>query len=262
VATLHAVADAVPVVMHAAVGLFGLAIGSFLNVVIARIPAGRSIVRPPSGCPGCGALLAWHDNVPVLSFLVLRGRCRACGMPISWRYPIVEAATAAGLMAAYAALGPTPDFVIAVLLLPALVAITAIDLEHQLIPNVITLPGILVGLTTNLATGRMSWVEPIVGIALGSGLFLVIILASGGGMGGGDLKLGGMLGAFLGWKALVFALFVAVTLGGALALALLASGLRKRKDAIPFGPFLAMGGAMALFWGEQVVDWYLGGFGP
>lgn len=247
--------------MLVAVGLFGLAIGSFLNVVIARVPAGRSIVRPPSACPGCSALLAWHDNIPVLSFLVLRGRCRACGMSISWRYPLVEAGTAAVLVAAYVALGPTADFVVAALLLPALVAITAIDLEHQLIPNVITLPGVLVGLAANLATGRMSWVEPILGIALGSGLFLVIILASGGGMGAGDLKLGGMLGAFLGWKSLVFALFVAVILGGALALALLASGLRKRKDAIPFGPFLAMGGAMALFWGERVVDWYLSGFG-
>jgi leader peptidase (prepilin peptidase)/N-methyltransferase len=258
---LQAVADTAPVAMLVAVGLFGLAIGSFLNVVIARVPAGRSIVRPPSACPGCGALLAWHDNIPVLSFLVLGGRCRACGMSISWRYPLVEAVTAALLLAAYAGLGPTPDFVVAVLLLPALVAITAIDLQHQLIPNVITLPGILVGLTANLATARMSWVEPVVGIVLGSGLFLVIILASGGGMGGGDLKLGGMLGAFLGWKVLVFALFVAVVLGGALALALLASGLRKRKDAIPFGPFLAVGGAMALFWGERVIDWYLSGFG-
>jgi leader peptidase (prepilin peptidase)/N-methyltransferase len=260
-AALQAVANSGPVALLVAVGLFGLAIGSFLNVVIARVPVGRSIVRPPSACPGCGAHLAWHDNIPVLSFLVLRGRCRACGMSISWRYPLVEAVTSAVLLVAYLALGPTADFIVAVLLLPALVAITAIDLEHQLIPNVITLPGILVGLAANLATGRMSWVEPVVGIALGGGLFLVIILASGGGMGGGDLKLGGMLGAFLGWKALVFALFIAVVLGGALALALLASGLRKRKDAIPFGPFLAMGGAMALLWGERVVDWYLSGFG-
>jgi leader peptidase (prepilin peptidase) / N-methyltransferase len=258
---LQAVADAAPVAMLVGVGLFGLAIGSFLNVVIARVPAGRSIVRPPSGCPGCGALLAWHDNIPVLSFLVLGGHCRACGMSISWRYPLVEAVTAGLLLAAYAALGPTPDFVVAVLLLPALVTITAIDLQHQLIPDVITLPGILVGLAANLATARMFWVEPVVGVALGSGLFLVIILASGGGMGGGDLKLGGMLGAFLGWKALAFALFVAVVLGGALALALLATGLRKRKDAIPFGPFLAVGGAMALFWGERVIDWYLSGLG-
>jgi leader peptidase (prepilin peptidase) / N-methyltransferase len=261
VATLQALADAPPAAVLVAVGLFGLAIGSFLNVVIARLPGGRSIVWPPSSCPGCGAHLAWHDNIPVLSFLALRGRCRTCGMPISWRYPLVEAVTAAALVAAYFTFGPTADFVAAGLLLPALIAITAIDLEHQLIPNVITLPGAVAGLAVNVATGRMFWADPAIGILLGSGLFLAIILASGGGMGGGDLKLGGMLGAFLGWKALVFALFVAVVLGGALALALLASGLRKRKDAIPFGPFLAVGGAMALFWGERVVDWYLSGFG-
>lgn len=258
---LRAAADAWPAAAAVAVALFGLAIGSFLNVVIARVPTGRSIVRPPSTCPGCGALLAWHDNIPVLSFLVLRGRCRTCGMPISWRYPIVEAVTAAALVAAYVAFGPTADFVAAGLLLPALIAITAIDLQHQLIPDVITLPGILVGLAANIATGRMSWVEPVIGTLLGGGLFLVIILASGGGMGGGDLKLGGMLGAFLGWKVLLFALFTAVVLGGAVALALLASGLRRRKDAIPFGPFLATGGAVALFWGERVVGWYLSGFG-
>lgn len=247
--------------MLAAVALFGLAIGSFLNVVIARVPARRSIVRPPSACPGCGAQLAWHDNIPVLSFLVLHGRCRACGMPISWRYPLVEALTAAALVAAYVAFGPTADFLVAGLLLPALVAVTAIDLEHQLIPDAITLPWILVGLLANLVTARISWAEPVIGILLGGGVFLAIILASGGGMGGGDLKLGAMLGAFLGWKALLFALFVAVVLGGVLAIALLASGLRKRKDPIPFGPFLALGGAMALFWGERVVGWYLSGFG-
>lgn len=182
-------------------------------------------------------------------------------MPISWRYPLVEALTAAALVAAYVAFGPTADFLVAGLLLPALVAVTAIDLEHQLIPDAITLPWILVGLLANLVTARISWAEPVIGILLGGGVFLAIILASGGGMGGGDLKLGAMLGAFLGWKALLFALFVAVVLGGVLAIALLASGLRKRKDPIPFGPFLALGGAMALFWGERVVGWYLSGFG-
>jgi len=261
VAAFRVVADAWSSGMLAAVAVFGLAIGSFLNVVIARVPAGRSIVRPPSACPGCGAQLAWHDNIPVLSFLVLHGRCRACAMPISWRYPLVEAITAAALVAAYVAFGPTADFLVAGLLLPALIAVTAIDLEHQLIPDAITLPWILVGLLANLVTARISWVEPVTGILLGGGVFLAIILASGGGMGGGDLKLGAMLGAFLGWKALLFALFVAVVLGGVLAIALLASGLRKRKDPIPFGPFLAVGGAMALFWGERVVGWYLSGFG-
>jgi len=258
---LRAVADAWPAGMVVAVALFGLAIGSFLNVVIARVPAGRSLVRPGSACPGCSALLKWYDNIPVLSFLLLRGRCRSCGMTIAWRYPIVEVITAVVLVSGYVALGPTADFVVVVVLLPALIAITGIDMQHQLIPNAVTLPGILVGLVLNLATGRISWMESVIGILLGGGLFFVIILASRGGMGGGDLKLGAMLGAFLGWKALLFALFVAIVLGGATGVVLLATGLRGRKDPIPFGPFLAAGGAMALFWGERTFAWWIGGFG-
>jgi len=254
------VADSWPAGIVGAVALFGLAIGSFLNVVIARLPAGRSLVRPRSTCPGCSALLKWYDNIPVLSFLVLRGRCRTCGMRISWRYPIVEMVTAVVLVLAYVALGPTADFAVAVVLLPALIAITGIDLQHQLIPDAITLPGILVGLLLNLATGRMSWVESVIGIALGGGLFFLIILVSRGGMGGGDLKLGAMLGAFLGWKALLFGLFVAIVLGGVIGAAFLATGVRGRKDPIPFGPFLAAGGAMALVWGERAFSWWVRGF--
>jgi leader peptidase (prepilin peptidase) / N-methyltransferase len=254
------VADSWPAGIVGAVALFGLAIGSFLNVVIARLPAGRSLVRPRSTCPGCSALLKWYDNIPVLSFLVLRGRCRTCGMTISWRYPIVEMVTAVVLVIAYVALGPTADFAVAVVLLPALIAITGIDLQHQLIPDAITLPGILVGLLLNLATGRMSWVESVIGISLGGGLFFLIILVSRGGMGGGDLKLGAMLGAFLGWKALLFGLFVAIVLGGVIGTAFLATGVRGRKDPIPFGPFLAAGGAMALVWGERAFSWWVRGF--
>ena len=261
VAPLRVVADAWPAGMLVAVALFGLAIGSFLNVVIARVPAGRSLVRPGSACPGCSALLKWYDNIPVLSFLVLRGRCRECGMTISWRYPIVEMVTAVVLVLAYVALGPSADFAVAVVLLAALIAITGIDLQHQLIPDAITLPGILVGLLLNLATGRISWVESVIGILVGGGLFVAIILVSRGGMGGGDLKLGAMLGAFLGWKALLFALFVAIVLGGVVGTVLLVTGLRGRKDPVPFGPFLAAGGAMALFWGERAFGWWMGGFG-
>ena len=260
VTTLQAVADGCPAGMLAAVVLFGLAIGSFLNVVIVRVPEGRSLWHPRSACPGCGAQLAWHDNIPVLSFLWLRGRCRKCGMRISRRYPIVEGVTAATLAAAYLAFGPTGDFIVAAVLLATLVVVTAIDLQHQLIPDVITLPGILVGLVANLAIGHVSWLDSVIGIVVGGGLFLVIILVSRGGMGGGDMKLGAMLGAFLGWKALLFALFAAIVLGGVVGVAVLVAGLRGRKDPIPFGPFLAAGGAMALLWGERIIDWWLTGF--
>lgn len=240
--------------------LFGLAVGSFVNVVVARIPERRSLVRPGSKCPGCGVAIVWHDNIPVLSFVALRGRCRACGMSIGWRYPAVEIATGALWGLAWITWGPTLDFAVAVLFLTALVAITAIDIERQIIPDLITLPGIVAGFCVNLATARVHWWDSILGIVIGGGIFLVIILASGGGMGGGDMKLGAMFGAFLGWKVTLVALFVAVILGGSLALALLASGQVRRKDPIPFGPFLAAGGAIGLFWGERVMRWYLSGF--
>lgn len=241
--------------------LVGLAVGSFVNVVVARLPERRSLLRPGSTCPGCGTAIAWHDNIPVLSYVLLRGRCRTCGMGITWRYPVVELATAALWGVSYLAWGLTLDFAVAVVFLTTLVAITAIDVERGIIPDLITLPGILAGFGVNLITGRVGWVDSILGIAVGGGLFFVIIVASGGGMGGGDMKLGAMFGAFLGWKVTLLALFIAVVLGGALALTLMASGRVRRKDPIPFGPFLAAGGAISLFWGEKVMRWYLSGFG-
>jgi leader peptidase (prepilin peptidase)/N-methyltransferase len=240
---------------------FGLIIGSFLNVVIARLPERRSLWMPGSTCPGCGNAIAWHDNIPLVSFVMLRGRCRACATPIPWRYPIVEASTAVLFAIAWLIFGnDLPQFVVAVVFLAALVAITVIDLRHQIIPDAITLPGVVAGIVASVATDRISWIQSVVGILLGGGLFVAVILLSRGGMGGGDLKLGAMLGAFLGWQALLVALFVAVMLGGVSAVALLVAGRVARKDAIPFGPFLAIGGAVALFWGDAILAWYLGGF--
>jgi leader peptidase (prepilin peptidase)/N-methyltransferase len=248
--------------IHAFV-IAGLLIGSFLNVVIARVPAGRSLWHPGSSCPACGAGIAWHDNIPILSFIALRGRCRACAVPIPWRYPLVEAVTAAAFGVSAFAFGPSLQAVVAAAFLGTLVAITVIDLERQIIPDVISLPGIVAGFLANLATGRVPWVDSLLGILVGGGIFFVIILASGGGMGGGDMKLGAMLGAFLGWKVVLLSVFAAVVVGGALAAVLIASGVRGRKDPIPFGPFLAAGGAAGLFWGERMVQWYLSAFaGP
>jgi leader peptidase (prepilin peptidase)/N-methyltransferase len=242
--------------------LFGLVIGSFLNVVIARLPEGRSVWRPRSACPGCGEPIAWYDNIPVLSFAVLRGRCRGCAMAIPWRYPIVEAATGATFGLAYLRLGQTPDFVVAAAFLAMLIAITAIDLSHQIIPDVITLPGIVAGVVANLVTGRVTWLESLLGIAVGGGIFFVIIIASRGGMGGGDMKLGAMFGAFLGWKLGLLAMLLGVLAGGVTALCLLLLGRKGRKEAIPFGPFLALGGAITLLWGEKLLAWYLNHFLP
>jgi leader peptidase (prepilin peptidase)/N-methyltransferase len=240
--------------------IFGLVIGSFLNVVIVRLPEGRSIWRPRSSCPGCGTPIAWHDNIPLLSFAILRGRCRTCGRAIALRYPLVEAATGALFALSYLVFGPTPDFLVAAVFLAALVAITGIDLAHQIIPDVITLPGILAGVVATLATSRVSWLESLVGIVVCGGIFFVIILASRGGMGGGDMKLGAMLGAFLGWKLGLLALMLGVLAGGAVALCLLVLGRKGRKEAIPFGPFLALGGAITMLWGETILSWYLDRF--
>ena len=240
-----------------AVTALGLVVGSFLNVVIVRVPARRSLWKPGSACTACGTAIAWHDNVPVVSFALLRGRCRTCGIAIPWRYPLVEALTAILFLLAYERFGLSVALVPALLLLAALVAITFIDLEHQIIPDVITLPGIVTGVVANVATGSVSWLDSVIG-AIGAGaLFFAIILASGGGMGGGDMKLAAMLGAFLGWQLTLVALFLAILGGG---ISVVAVSLKKklgRKDPIPFGPFLAVGGAAALLWGQRLLTWYV-----
>src|SRR5438876_88042 len=205
---LQALAEAAPAAALAAVCLLGLAIGSFLNVVIVRLPERRSLWRPPSACPGCGAPIAWYDNLPLLSFALLRGRCRACAMPISWRYPLVEAVTGAAFLSAYTVFGPTARFVVAAALLAALIAITAIDLQLQIIPNAITLPGIVAGVLANLGTGAVSWLEAVIGALLGGGVFVAIMLGYAllfreEGMGLGDAKLGAISAPSLvaSWRA-------------------------------------------------------------
>jgi leader peptidase (prepilin peptidase)/N-methyltransferase len=249
-----------PVLLEGTCFLFGLVIGSFLNVVIARLPDGRSIVSPPSACPRCGGLIRWYDNVPVLSWLWLRARCRSCKAKISWRYPAVELLTAVLFALAARRFGPALDLGQALLLLAALVAITGIDLDHQIIPDVITLPGIAVGGGLAVALHPAAWRDTLFGILIGGGLFFVIILASRGGMGGGDMKLGAMMGAFLGWKLVLLAILLGVFAGGAVAIGLLVTGTKGRKDPVPFGPFLALGAVVSLLWGNDLLAWYLDRF--
>jgi leader peptidase (prepilin peptidase)/N-methyltransferase len=240
--------------------VLGAVIGSFLNVVIVRLPRNESLVAPRSRCRTCGTELDWFDNIPILSFLVLRGRCRACGAAVSWRYPIVEAVTA--LLFALAAWRSTAlaDLLVMWLFLSALVAITGIDLEHQIIPDWITLPGIVVGFLTSFLGTRVSWLDSLLGILVGGAILFVVIMLSGGGMGGGDMKLSAMIGAFLGYKLALLTLFLAVILGGFVALGLLSTGIRRRKDPIPFGPFLAIAATVAILWGEMTLTWYLSAF--
>lgn len=254
-----------PAIALAFCALSGLCVGSFLNVVIGRLPAGRSIARPRSSCPRCGNSIAWYDNVPVLSYLLLRARCRSCRSPISWRYPVVEILCAALFAMAYIRFGPTLQLASALVLLSMLVAISGIDLDHQIIPDLLSVPGVVVGLLMSLAPGAIGWPASTLGVVVGAGVFLVIIAASSlalgqAGMGGGDVKLGAMLGAFLGWKLVLFSILISVLVGGLLAGGLLATGRKGRKDPIPFGPFLALGGAICLFWGDATLAWYFAQF--
>lgn len=245
--------------------LTGLCIGSFLNVVIARLPVGRSIAHPPSACPRCGTAIAWYDNLPVLSYLLLGGRCRSCRASISWRYPAVEIMGAALFALAYLRFGMSFQLVAALVLVSTLIAITGIDLDHQIIPDVLSLPGVGLGLVASLGPGAIGWKDSALGVLAGGGVFIVIIVVSSlvlgqPGMGVGDVKLGAMLGAFLGWQLALLSVLVSVLVGGPLAAGLLATGRKGRKDPVPFGPFLALGGVVSLFWGEALLAWYFGQF--
>jgi len=233
----------------------GLAIGSFLNVVAARVPLHRSLVSPGSACPGCGAPIAWQDNVPVLSYLMLRGRCRACRTAIAWKYPVVELTTALLVSACFLRFGLSARAVVAASFCAVLVAVTVTDLERRVIPNRIVLPAAAVILAAQTALQpSLEWVAA----ALGCSLFLfAAALAYPGGMGVGDVKLALLLGAALGRTGPV-ALMAGMLAALVPAIVLLARhGRAGRKIAIPFGPFLALGGVLALFAGHPILNAYL-----
>ncbi|HKX17003.1 MAG TPA: prepilin peptidase [bacterium] len=235
--------------------IIGLVFGSFANVLIHRLPRHESIVFPGSRCPSCGTAIRAWDNIPVVSFLVLRGRCRECGSAISPRYVVVELATGA-LMAGVAwRFGPSLAALRYGVLAFALLVVFFTDLEHQIIPNAVTYPGIVVGLALSAAAGDLR-PSLIAGAAAGL-VFLILGVVSRGGMGGGDIKLAAMIGAFLGTPAVIVALFLAVALGGGVGLVLLALRLRSRKDMIPFGPAMAAGALIAVFGSNAIINWYV-----
>ena len=234
----------------------GLALGSFLNVVAARVPLKRSLVRPGSACMSCSAPIAWYDNIPLLSYLVLRGRCRSCGTRIGWIYPAVELASALLVAACVFAFGLTLEAAIAAFFCCVLVAISAVDLEHRIVPDRIVLPATLVVLTAQMFRDpSLEW--PLA--ALGASLFLFLaVLAYPAGMGMGDVKLALLMGAALG-KLVTVALMVGMLAALVPGIYLLARhGQAARKMGIPFAPFLAVGSIVALFAGAPLLDWYLG----
>ncbi len=257
--------DALPAV---AAGVLGLLVGSFLNVVVWRVPRGESVVTPPSACPACHHRVRARDNVPVISWLLLRGRCRDCGEPIAWRYPAVELTTAV-LFAAVALANGLSWSLPALLYVAAVsVALALIDLDHRRLPDAIVLPSYLVALALlALATwgpGSPATAGDLVRAVVG-GLamfvfYFVVVLIYPRGMGFGDAKLAGVLGlylGFLGWEQLVVGWFAAFVLGGVFALGLLATGRASRKSSVPFGPWMLLGAAVGLSAGGVIGSWYL-----
>lgn len=238
-------------------GVLGAIFGSFLNVVTHRLPRRESLVAPPSHCVACGATIKPYDNIPVLSWLLLRGRCRSCGVHISARYPLIEAGTAALCVAVVLVKSSAADIVLGLAMVLLLVPAAAIDLEYRRIPNLITLPGCIVAIALGLAFDASG--EParlLAGLGAG-GAFLIVTLISPRGMGMGDVKLATMIGLFLGSAvipAILIALLAGVLVGGVVIARV---GVSKgRKTAIPFGPFLALGALVALFAGHPILHWY------
>jgi len=247
--------------------VFGILFGSFANVVIVRLPKHESVVLPSSHCRSCNQKIRWFDNIPLLSYLLLRGRCRACGAKVSWRYPFVEFLMGALFALSYAVLGLTPDLVEALILVFGLVTVTFIDIDHMILPDKFTLPGIVIGLIGSILNPNRSFWDALAGVLLGGGFlwmmaYLYWVWRNQEGMGGGDIKLLAWIGAVLGWRAVPFVIMVASiagTIGGLIAI--FRSSDEGLKKAIPFGPYIAGAALLFLFaagdfWSTIYLDFF------
>ena len=240
----------------------GAIVGSFLNVCIFRLPKEESIVWPGSHCPYCKNPIRFYDNIPLISYLLLKGRCRHCHRSISFQYPLIEGITALSSLALFMRLGPSLSYLFYFLFVTALIVITVIDLYHQIIPDVISLPGIGVGLLASLMIPQITFLNSLVGVLLGGGsLFLVATLYQWmfkrEGMGGGDVKLLALIGAFLGWKAVILTILLGSLIGSVIGIIIMVLKGKDFKYAIPFGPFLSLGAVIALFYENEIIAWYL-----
>jgi len=245
----------------ALMGMLGLMVGSFSNVCVHRIPRGESVVHPRSRCPACGSMIAWYDNIPVFSWLLLRGRCRKCGGRISARYPLLELLMGASWAALAWHYGPTLFFAEAIVLVTLLWILTLIDLETYLLPNVLTLPGIAIGLGFAWWHGML--LDGAIGALAGYGVFwlvakLFFLATRREGMGYGDFKLLAMLGAFMGWQALPFIVLLSSLTGAVIGSIFLLLAKRGMRSEIPFGPYLALAGMIWFLWGGEILGWYTG----
>ncbi len=241
----------------------GCCLGSFLNVCIYRVPRGLSIVSPRSFCPVCQAPIRAYDNIPLLSYLLLRAKCRNCRAKILWRYPLVEALTGVITLGLFLNFGFSFPFFSFLIFSAALIVITFIDLDHRIIPDMISLPGIVIGFLLAVLGPWITVKESLIGILVGGGSLFVVAfvyetLTKREGMGGGDVKLLAMIGAWLGWKSVLFSLFFASLSGTFIGGATMLIRKEGRHYAIPFGPFLALSALVYIFFGPQLINWYLG----
>jgi leader peptidase (prepilin peptidase) / N-methyltransferase len=246
--------------MIAAAAVFGAIIGSFLNVCIHRLPKKTSLIWPGSHCPRCSTAIAWYDNIPLLSYTWLRGRCRACNAPISWRYPVVEFLNAAGYGLIVWRFGLSAATLAYLLLWSALIVVSVIDLDYMIIPDRITLPGIVVGLLAGTIL-LPRWWDSLLGLLVGGGLLYFIAwispyLFGKEGMGGGDIKLLAMIGAFLGWKSAILTILLGAAIGALVGIILIGVRVVSKEAYLPFGPFLSLGAGVVIFFGREIMDWY------
>lgn len=242
--------------------IFGAVVGSFLNVCIFRLPERRSIVFPPSHCPHCGYNIRPLDNIPILSYLLLGGKCRQCREKISPQYPLVELLNGLLTLFLFMRFGFSLPFLLLFIFSCALVVITFIDLEHQIIPDVISLSGIVIGFAASFFLPELGWKSSLIGIVAGGGSLLLVaygyeFFTKREGMGGGDIKLLAMIGAFLGWKSVPFVILTGSLAGSIIGISVMAAQKKDSRLAIPFGPFLAFGALLYIFFGEQLIVWYL-----
>lgn len=243
-------------------GLLGLIIGSFLNVCIYRLPRRQSVNWPGSRCTTCDRALSWYENIPVVSWLVLRGRCRTCGERISAMYPLVELVTGALFVAGYVIYGWTPLLAVRLAFACAMVVLFVIDLQHHLLPNVITVPGIVIGFALSLVLPP-GWKASLIGLIAGGGVLFAIAeawyrLRGIEAMGMGDVKMLSMIGAFLGWKLMLVTLVLSSFAGSVIGIGVIALGRGGMKSVLPFGTFLAVGALTAAVVGDPLLEWYMG----
>lgn len=236
--------------------MLGMVVGSFLNVVIYRLPRRESLVRPASHCPSCGNPVRWYDNVPVFGWLVLRGKCRDCRQRIPVRYPLVEALTGIAFLLCFLRFGVDWPLLVAWAFVAALVAIAFIDYDHMIIPDKIVLPGALVGLMASISVNPQDWWKYLAGSAGAAAFMFALAMIWPNGMGFGDIKMAAFMGAVLG-SGVIVALFAAFFIGAVAGIVLMAMHKRTRKDAIPFGPYLAVGAVVGVFVGQTLLHSYL-----